>query len=172
MAFNVMVTYVGRAGRENVRFALDHRRWGLSRIRQSAVLDFPIGLIVSDAKDPQGRGVSRPSAANWEPMEVTVTITVIGRMGEVEQGDDPFWPNEIADNRIYYPHRFDLALIGQIDDIPVGKLPRTLHESIRLRIASGCADTIRLSPEDLGFVIESADPAPAAAELVRHLLQE
>lgn len=161
MTSNVMVTYVGKAGRENVQFALDHQRWGLSRIRKDTPLDFPIGLIVSDARYPDGRGVSRPSAKGWNPAQVTVAITVIKRTGKVERGDEPFWPNEIAENKIYYPDRFDMVPIGQINKIRVSELPKTLHEAIRLRIASGCADTIRLSPEDLDLVLRLADP-PAA----------
>lgn len=162
MIFNVMVTYVGIAGKENVRFAFSRGRWGLSRIRKDARFDFPVGLIISDAKYPSGKGVSRPAADRWDPTQVTVTLNVIERTGEVHQGEEPFWPNEEADNEIYYPNRFDMMPIGRVDGILVSKLPKTLHEAIRLRIASGCADTVRLSKEDLTFVIGLADPSGAA----------
>ncbi|MEV6102727.1 hypothetical protein [Nocardia sp. NPDC051981] len=157
MAFNVMVTYVGKDGRANVQYAIDHRRWGLSRIRKHTPRDFPIGLIVADAKYPNGRGVSRPSAQGWDPTQVTVAVTLIERTGEVEHADKPFWPNEVAENRIYYPDRFDMVPIGRIDKIQVSELPKTLHEAIRGRIASGCADIIRLSPDDLDHVLRLGD---------------
>lgn len=84
-------------------------------------------------------------------------------MGEVERTDKPFGPNELAEDGVYYPDRFDMAPLGEIEKIRVSEPPKALHEAIRRRIASGCADTIRLSPDDLRDLLRP----PATSRSVR-----
>lgn len=130
----ILTTYSGIAPavQENLRFGIQHGRWGLRREPQDWTRGIGFDWHVIGGRASGLRRGPRCQPEEWVTSAVDVYLFRVSSPLRCES--ECFWPDETAESVLKYPYRFDTELVAQAMQVPTAyddPIPRAISDGIR-----------------------------------------
>jgi len=163
------------AAAENIddyQYALDTSTWGSPRVPKA-----------DDASAPRagdviliGTGYSRPDGSKQPRVDKEVyrqgkfdQIIVIQVTGAPAESAAPHWPQEVIDNKVKYPFRFPISILGEIHDLQLSTVPEKLATNFHRSINGQSRAVVGVLDEAEADGIAKAAGHTSWKELVSHV---
>lgn len=115
---SVLTTYSGVAPavQKNLRFGIEHGRWGLRREPYGWKQGMTFEWHVVGARATGLEHGPRCQPEEWVTSAIDVYVFRV--LSSLTLESSFFWPDEISESKLQYPYRFDIELVAHAMQVP------------------------------------------------------
>jgi|SRR5699024_7070157 len=107
---NIFAVAVAKSARKNFHFTIDGTQWGFPRepnadLSSGSIMVMTEGFQGPETRDPRQSAETYLQGTYERAFLVETTSNI-----EYDEDFPPFWPNEVEENKILYPHRVPIRM--------------------------------------------------------------